>query len=195
MKNLLQAKDMKRIMLIAFAALMAVYFSACVTPENPSSASTNTEPVVNTAESPEEITGENTGESTEETPAPDAGDTTESDIMQIKVSNGTYEIIFQLNDSGASKSLYAQLPMDIAVENYGGNEKIFYPEPLNTENTPLLESGSLGTLAYFAPWADVIMYYGECGSYSGLYLLGEAISGAEDIPKLTGILHLEKIIS
>lgn len=117
----------------------------------------------------------------------------ENTKMKIKISNGIYEIIYLLNDSQASKTLYAQLPLDVDVENYGDNEKIFYPpKSLDVNQTPLLESGGEGTLGYFAPWDDVVMYYGSCGSYNGLYVLGEAISGSEYIRDLSGNLHIEK---
>lgn len=115
----------------------------------------------------------------------------EEETMIMTVSDGTYEVVFQLNDSSASKDLYTQLPIDIEVEDYSINEKIFYPEPLDTSDTPLLESGSVGTLAYFAPWDDVVMYYSRCGAYSGLYVLGEAISGADNISNLSGTIHIK----
>lgn len=134
----------------------------------------------------------NTSNNSNTTKPKNTNSSTTEGTMQMTVSDGTHEVIFQLNDSNASKSLYAQLPLEIAVENYGGNEKIFYPQPLDTSNTPLLQSGSVGTLAYFAPWDDVVMYYSECGAYSGLYVLGEAVSGAEYISQLSGTLHLNK---
>ena len=114
--------------------------------------------------------------------------------MKIKISNNEYTITYLLNESLASQSLYQQLPLDIQVENYGDNEKIFYPPiPLDTTNTPLLINGQVGTLGYFAPWGDVVMYYGECEAYSGLYILGESIEGSEQIVNLRGNLHIERV--
>lgn len=113
--------------------------------------------------------------------------------MKIKISNREYEMVYLLNDSQASKTLYEQLPLDINVENYGSNEKIFYPpEALDTNQTPLLQHGGEGTLGYFAPWGDVVMYYGACSSYNGLYVLGEAVSGSEYTKNLSGNIHVEK---
>lgn len=114
--------------------------------------------------------------------------------LKIKISNNEYTITYLLNESLASQSLYQQLPLDIQVENYGDNEKIFYPPiPLDTTNTPLLINGQVGTLGYFAPWGDVVMYYGECEAYSGLYILGESIEGSEQIVNLRGSLHIERV--
>lgn len=114
--------------------------------------------------------------------------------MYIKVSNRENDIIFLLNDSQAAQELYQQLPFQTDVENYAHNEKIFYlPTSLNTQQTPLLESGKIGTLAYFQSWGNIVMYYGECGPYQGLYHLGEAVDGQENIQKLSGHIKIEKV--
>lgn len=38
------------------------------------------------------------------------------------------------------------------------------------------------------------MYYGPCGSYSGLYVIGQAISQKELIKDLSGTILVEKDI-
>lgn len=109
----------------------------------------------------------------------------------IVIANGKVTI-YQLNNSPAAKDLYAQLPLNVNVENYNDNEKIFYPpRKLNTTNTPRANA-RVGTLAYYAPWADVVMFYGNFGSATGLYELGHAVSGSEHINEMTGILRIEK---
>jgi hypothetical protein len=118
---------------------------------------------------------------------------TEDKSMQITVSANGVSIAYQLNDSTASKELYAQLPMTIEVEDYGGLEKIFYPpNKLATSDTPLVKKANVGTLAYYAPWGDVVMFYKGFGSASGLYELGHAISGADQITSLSGTIQIEK---
>jgi hypothetical protein len=113
--------------------------------------------------------------------------------MKIHVKANGNTVVFELNDSTAAKALYAQLPLSITVENYSNNEKIFYPpEKLNTTDTPLADSCQVGTLAYYAPWEDVVMFYGSFGSASGLYELGHAISGSEHIQGLSGTIEIEK---
>ena len=110
--------------------------------------------------------------------------------IQITTTDGN-SIVFALNDSAAASDLYHQLPLTVEVENYGSDEKIFYPtEKLNTDDAPLA-SGPAGTLAYYAPWGDVAIYYGDCGGASGLYELGEAVSGTEYIADLTGEIKID----
>lgn len=112
--------------------------------------------------------------------------------MQIRVSANGKTIIFELNDSQAAKDLHAQLPLSIEVEDYGSIEKIFYPpKKLGTADTPLVRSARPGTLAYYAPWGDVVMFYGSFGSAAGLYELGQAIQGKKDIRSLNGTIRLE----
>ena len=116
----------------------------------------------------------------------------ESD-MQIQIQGENDEtVIFQLNDSTAASSLYDQLPMTIDVEDNSDDEKIFYPDKkLDTSKTPMAK-GPIGTLAYYEPWGDVVIYYDDCGEASGLYALGEAILGVDQISQLSGSIKIVK---
>ncbi|RXJ78930.1 hypothetical protein CRV03_00575 [Arcobacter sp. F155] len=112
--------------------------------------------------------------------------------MKISVVSNGNTTVFELNNSQASKDLYSQLPLTIAVENFGDNEKIFYPPTkLSVNNTPKANAKN-GTLAYYAPWADVVMFYKDFGSASGLYELGECTSGLEYISKMSGTIKIDK---
>ena len=44
--------------------------------------------------------------------------------MKISVSDGSHNIIFELNDSVAANDLYNQLPLTVEAENFNTNEKI-----------------------------------------------------------------------
>ena len=112
--------------------------------------------------------------------------------MKISVKANGKITVFELNNSTAAKDLYDQLPLNIKVENYSDNEKIFYPpRKLNTADTPMADAKA-GTLAYYAPWGDVVIFYKNFGSASGLYELGHAISGSKNIPEMSGIIQIDK---
>ena len=112
--------------------------------------------------------------------------------MKIRVATDDYEVIFALNDTSAAASLYGQLPLTIDVENYSNNEKIFYPEKLDC--TDVIEGTcGAGTLAYFSTWDDVVMFYGSQSQYPGLYILGEAVEGADNIRNLSGKIEITKV--
>lgn len=135
-------------------------------------------------------------ESSMETPSNNNNDDNEGDInnMRINVSDGSNEVIYELNNSSASVDLYNQLPMEIEVEDYSTNEKIFYPKnELNVEDTSEASSGGRGVLAYYEPWGDVVMFYDNYSSASGLYVLGEATEGSNLIENLSGNIVIEKI--
>ena len=99
----------------------------------------------------------------------DAGSGDDARFISVQTENGS--IIYQLNDSAATESLYQQLPITVESEDFSTNEKIFYPpQELNTDNCPLAAGGS-GTLAYYQPWGDVVMFY---GNYSCLLYTSDA---------------------
>lgn len=164
--------------------------------DNETERTLDTDNVNNEAEQSSETGNVNNG--VEQTPKTGSADNHEDgmgvDTMQIQVTdqNGN-TVLIQLNDSSAAKSLYEQLPLTISVENYSSNEKIFYPpEKLDTADAPMAEGGA-GVLAYFAPWGDVVMYYGDFDKYPGLYELGNTTSGVENIEGLTGELQISKV--
>ena len=115
---------------------------------------------------------------------------TEDAAMTITVTNGDATVVFELNASPAARSLAAQLPLTLEVQPFGSNEQTFYPpEKLDTADTPAITSAQAGTLAYYAPWGDVVMFYdGLSGGGGGLYELGNAVEGADAIRGLTGTI-------
>ncbi len=112
--------------------------------------------------------------------------------MNIVVTSGKNVTTFKLNNSLAAKDLYAQLPLTIAVETYGSNEMIFYPPKKLDVTGTHASNAKAGTLAYYAPWGDVVMFYKDFGRASGLYELGHVDSGGEHIPKMSGMIRVER---
>lgn len=116
----------------------------------------------------------------------------EQDARVMVVRDGAgHEVSFALNESAAADDLWEQLPLEIAVENYSDDEKIFYPDALDVSDAPRADA-VVGTLAYYAPWGDVVMYYRPFGAASGLYELGQAVEGADSIQALGGTLTIER---
>ena len=113
--------------------------------------------------------------------------------LKIKVVANGKEIVFALNDTSVSRSFYAQLPLTVAVENYSNNEKIFQP-PKKLDCSKVQEGACpVGTIAYFSPWNNVCLYYGDMSRYPGLYVMGKAVSGTEQIRNITGKVKIETI--
>jgi len=115
----------------------------------------------------------------------------EETTLQISVSTNGNTIIYELNDSQAVKDLYEQLPLTVEAETYANNETMFYPpSALDVSDNALASGGGSGTIAYYAPWGDVVMYYDSFEAASGLHELGKVASGSEYIENMSGTVIL-----
>lgn len=118
----------------------------------------------------------------------------EEKIMEIRISDGSNEVVYALNESEAARDLYEQLPLSLEVSNFSNNEKIFYPSnELDISDATLASSGQSGILAYYAPWGDVVLFYDKFNAASDLYILGEAIEGKDAVSNLSGQIEIEKV--
>ena len=169
--------------------ILIVVLSGCASADKEQNTAT---PIPRTEESVPEEPPAAPEEVTEEPQAESNKDEREDKAMKIKVTDGTHTVIYQLNDSPSAKSLYGMLPMDVEVENYGNNEKIFYPDGKIDTAGGIEGGGGAGDLALFSPWGNVVMYYGSFNSYSGLYLMGTAVEGADQVKDLSGTIHIEE---
>lgn len=114
-------------------------------------------------------------------------------LRVVEVSTSGIAVTFELNDSAAAKALYDQLPLAIAVEDFSTNEKVFYPpQPLDVTDAPHAEGGA-GTLAYYEPWGDVVMFYDDYSPNGSLYELGRVVSGTEHLASLSGVIDVSAI--
>lgn len=110
---------------------------------------------------------------------------------QISVTWGDNQVLYVLNDSPAAADLLNQLPLTLEVEDYSTNEKIFYPpQELDTSNTPTASGGD-GTLAYYAPWGDVVMFYSDYSENSSLFELGQVVSSGELVAQMRGTITVD----
>ncbi len=115
------------------------------------------------------------------------------ETSQISVTCGDMQVVYALNDSPAAQGLLSQLPLTVEVEDFSTNEKVFYPpQELDTTDTPLAVGGA-GTLAYYAPWGDVVLFYDSFSANGSLYELGEAVSGVENIGQMSGTITVETV--
>lgn len=162
---------MKKIFLLLSLLLMTFSLTACNAQVEPTQDNT-------TANTNVKTTTETTSTSTQ------------TKIIKLTTTNNqTIEI--ELNNSPAANDLYNQLPLSIDLEDYSTNEKIFYPpNKLNTENTPKA-TPKIGTLAYYEPWGDVVIFYDDFRANNDLYELGHVISGGDIVSELSGTVTIE----
>lgn len=162
---------MKKIFLLLSLLLMTFSLTACNAQVEPTQDNT-------TANTNVKTTTETTSTSTQ------------TKIIKLTTTNNqTIEI--ELNNSPATNDLYNQLPLSIDLEDYSTNEKIFYPpNKLNTESTPKA-TPKIGTLAYYEPWGDVVIFYDDFRANNDLYKLGHVISGGDIVSELSGTVTIE----
>ncbi len=135
--------------------------------------------------------GENGAETTDAATGAPVEEDAMADGRTMTVACGNATVTYQLNDSAAADVLLAQLPLTLEVEDFSDNEKVFYPpEELDVTGAPLAESGEAGTLAYYAPWGDVVMFYGSFSPNGALYELGRAVDGSDAIAGLSGAIEV-----
>ena len=88
-------------------------------------------------------------------------------------------IIADLKDNPSSRDLVAQLPLTLNFEDYHATEKIAYPpRKLVTQDAPEGFDPSVGTIAYYAPWGNLALFYEDFGYSKSLVNYGSVISGA-----------------
>ena len=121
----------------------------------------------------------------------DDGEVGAVDQLLMTVTCGDAVVTYELNDSAAAEGFLAQLPLTLEVDDFSDNEKVFYPpKELDVAGAPLAETGSAGTLAYYEPWGDVVMFYGSFSPNGVLYELGRAVAGEEHLAGLSGTIEV-----
>ena len=90
-----------------------------------------------------------------------------------------------LYDSPTARSLLAQLPAAVSLENFGAAEKIAsFPQPLATAGAPPGYDPTRGDLACYGPWGNLAIYTREQPYAEGLIPLGRVESGLEALAAL-----------
>ena len=93
-------------------------------------------------------------------------------VLQLSVEGGS--LTLTLEDNSAARSLLSQLPLTLTFEDYNGTEKISYlPEELDLSDAPASCGPDVGTLAYYAPWGNLCIFYQDFRYSDGLVPLGK----------------------
>lgn len=177
--------------LIVAGAFCLCFLTACQGTSEGGSGAVQPENAEETSQTEEVTQSEVEAEAEEPSEIVTAEEGTEA--MRIRVRANGNEIIFELNDSAAARGLYDQLPLTLENEDFSNNEKTFYPpEALDVSDAPMADGG-MGTLAYYEPWGDVVMFYGSYQPNASLYELGNAVSGSEFIEAISGEIEISAV--
>ena len=111
--------------------------------------------------------------------------------MRIRMSIEGTPLTATLDDNVASRDFASLLPLALTLTDYAATEKISdLPRRLSTEGTPPGSEPAVGTLAYYAPWGNLPLFYRDAGYANGLVRLGTITSGM-DVLKQPGPLKVD----
>lgn len=103
----------------------------------------------------------------------------------IRISWKGGESVAELTDSPTVKSLLAQLPATVKLDNFGSEEKIFsLSEKLSTQGAPKGYDPALGDITCYGPWGNAAIFYKDRGWADGLIPMGRITSGLEKLAAL-----------
>lgn len=109
---------------------------------------------------------------------------TQERVIKISIKFDGQTVIADLKDNASSRDLIAQLPLTLNFEDYHATETIAYlPRKLATQDAPDGFDPSVGTVAYYAPWGDLALFYKDFGYSKSLVHLGSIVSGLDALPR------------
>ena len=106
--------------------------------------------------------------------------------MRITLSTLSASIDADLHDSGAGADFAALLPLTVQLTDFNGTEQIAdLPRRLNITGEPLSAAATADTIAYYAPWGNLAIFYRDFPSSRGLVLLGTLRAAITDLVDVT----------
>jgi hypothetical protein len=102
--------------------------------------------------------------------------------MKIRLIINGKPVSATLVDNPTSRDFLSLLPLSVTLEDYAATEKITYlPGKLSTAGAPSGSDPSVGSIAYYAPWGNVALFYKDAPYARGLILLGRIDAGLETL--------------
>jgi hypothetical protein len=103
------------------------------------------------------------------TAAPTATSTTTPIVIELQGKR----IAGELDGSATSASLLAQLPLNLAFRDHGGQEKLSQlPAPFDLKGAPKGSETAPLTIGYYAPDQSLVLYYRHVGHFNGIVPIG-----------------------
>jgi len=104
--------------------------------------------------------------------------------MKIRITVEGEVLTATMLDTPSSRDFRSMLPLTLRLKDYAGAEKMGYPpRKLSTKQAPAGYAPFIGDIAYYSPWGNVVIFYGDAEYAEGLIKLG-SIDGA--LEKLAG---------
>ena len=113
---------------------------------------------------------------------------------RVKFTWSGGEAVAELNGSLSAESLWAMLPDTVDFQDFNGVERIAYTEKeLSAEGAPESCTPEAGTLALYAPWGNLSVFYKPFRESRGLVPLGRFVEGADKVSTLGEAVRIERM--
>lgn len=113
---------------------------------------------------------------------------------RVKFTWSGGEAVAELNGSQSAESLWAMLPVTVDFQDFNGVERIAYTEKeLSAEGAPESCTPEAGTLALYAPWGNLSVFYKPFRESRGLVPLGRFVEGADKVSTLGEAVRIERM--
>lgn len=102
--------------------------------------------------------------------------------MKIRCAFERHGFTATLTDNATTRDLSAMLPLDLGIEDYSNNEKIAYlPRKLTGAGSDPFTGEAPGDVCYYAPWGNLVFFYGAYRFSRGLVRIGRLDGGIEPL--------------
>lgn len=117
----------------------------------------------------------------------------ENSKMKIRLILGSEELKATLEDSKISRDFVSMLPLTFSMKDFAGKEKISkrLPKSLNTDGAQPGYAPSAGDIAYYAPWGNLALFYGNNVYAPGLVRLGHFDGDIKTLEAMSGDFELK----
>jgi hypothetical protein len=107
--------------------------------------------------------------------------------MKIKIEIGERQVLATLADNDSARAFYNSLPLTLQFDDYAATEKVSYlDEKLPTTGASPGFDPDVGTIAYYAPWGNIAIYYKDFEYSRSLVELGKVTSGLSELTRSKG---------
>lgn len=92
----------------------------------------------------------------------------------IRVIIGETVLTGRLWDNAPAHDLIGQLPLTLTFSDFNALGKIAnLPQKLSLEGVPAGDDPLPNEIGYYAPWGQLVFYYGDVGYFNGIVRLGQ----------------------
>ncbi len=166
---------------VVLALLAALSLSACGTADEDGDRAAGT---------PDAIAPEAGAQEPSPTPSPAPGgqDASGADGTPIRIMFGETELTARLDDNATARDLATRLPLTLTFRDHNSVEKTApLGGELSLEDAPEGHDPAAGDIGYFAPGADLVLYYDRDAPYfAGIVRIGQfdgAMRAIERLPE------------